>query len=125
MDKIVPARSRTDNLAADGFERTQKLVVGTNHSQPQGRARALVSTLRKLRRRPCSRQALADELIEGEYRLPVAVYDSGKDADAAGTAHIRQGRQDPQRTSRQVRVDYRTKSFSCSVCAAEAYFCLI
>jgi hypothetical protein len=38
MDKIVPARSRTDNLAADGFERTQKLVVGTNHSQPQGRA---------------------------------------------------------------------------------------
>lgn len=103
MDKIVPARSRTDNLAADGFERTQKLVVGTNHSQPQGRARALVSTLRKLRRRPCSRQALADELIEGEYRLPVAVYDSGKDADAAGTAHIRQGRQDPQRTSRQVR----------------------
>lgn len=103
MDKIVPARSRTDNLAADGFERTQKLVVGTNHSQAQGRARALVSTLRKLGRRPCSRQALADELIEGEYRLPVAVYDSGKDADAAGTAHIRQGRQDPQRTSRQVR----------------------
>jgi hypothetical protein len=48
----------------------------TNKRASDSRARALVSTLRKLRAAAfVSRQALADELIEGEYRLPVAVYD--------------------------------------------------